>query len=114
VPAAAAERAPAAGQGQPAALPAAVHEEIPNVPLRARQTIHGHIRVSVRVIVDHDGNVVAALVDQAGPSRYFRRLAMAAAKNWTFPAADTQGRRVMLLRFEFTREGAQGHAVSLQ
>ena len=112
-PAVPAQQPATAGQGQ-AALPAAVHEEIPDVPLRARRTIHGHIRVSVRVIVDKDGNVVAALVDHAGPSRYFARLAMAAARKWTFPPADAQSQRVELLRFEFGRDGTRGQAVAVR
>jgi TonB family protein len=105
---------PRSGQVNADGVPVVVHAEIPEVPLRARQTIHGHIRVSVRVIVDRDGNVAAALADQAGPSRYFERLAIAAAKKWTFPPADTQAQRVKLLRFEFTRQGTKGRAVSLQ
>jgi outer membrane biosynthesis protein TonB len=113
-PAAAAQQASPPRQVAAVALPAAIHEEVPDVPLRARRTIHGHIRVSVRVMVDKDGNVVAALADQRGPSKYFERLAMAAAKKWTFPPADTPARRVELVHFEFTREGTKGHAVSLQ
>jgi TonB family protein len=92
----------------------AVHAEIPDVPLRARHSIHGHIRVSVRVIVDSDGHVVAALADRPGPSRYFERLAIAAAKKWTFPPADTPARRVNVVRFEFSRDGTTGRAVPLQ
>jgi outer membrane biosynthesis protein TonB len=105
--------APALAAGA-AALPAVVHEEIPNVPLHARETIHGHIRVSVRVIVDQDGNVVATLLDRAGPSRYFARLATSAAGKWTFPPADSAGRRVKLVRFEFTRQGTQGSAAPVE
>jgi outer membrane biosynthesis protein TonB len=112
-PPVAAARAAAPGPAAAAALPAAVHEEIPDVPLRARQTIHGHIRVSVRVIVDKDGNVVATLLDRAGPSRYFARLAMEAARKWTFPPIDTPARRVKLVHFEFTRQGTKGSAVSV-
>src|SRR5437016_4290285 len=37
------------------ASPSGVHEEMPDVPPRARHTIRGHIRVSVRVMVDQDG-----------------------------------------------------------
>jgi TonB family protein len=97
-----------------AALPAAIHEVIPDVPRRARQTIHGHVKVSVRVIVDNEGTVVATLVDDPGPSRYFERLAREAARKWTFPPADTEAKRLKLVRFEFSRDGTKGHAVSLQ
>ena len=93
----------------------AIHEEIPEVLPRARRSIHGHVRVSVRVIVDKEGAVFAALVDDPGPSRYFEQVALEAAKKWTFPPADAQGpgaqdRRLELLRFDFTREGATGRA----
>src|SRR5262249_8364742 len=97
-----------------AMLPSGVHEAIPDVPRHARMTIHGHIRVSVRVIVDQEGAVQAALVDQRGPSRYFERLAIEAAKQWTFPPAETRSSRLMLVRFEFTRTGTTGRAVSLE
>jgi TonB family protein len=108
-PAASAAAASAAAGGS-----GTVHEEIPEVPAHARQTIHGRIRISIRVIVDSAGNVVAARAEQAGPSRYFERLAIEAAKKWTFPPADTPARRLKQIRFEFTRDGVKGHAVSLQ
>jgi TonB family protein len=97
-----------------AAPPAAVHEVIPDVPRHARQTIHGHVKVSVRVIIDKEGTVVATLVDDPGPSRYFERLAREAARKWTFPPADSEARRLELVRFEFSRDGTKGRAVSLQ
>jgi TonB family protein len=92
----------------------ALHEEIPDVPRRARQTIRGHVKVAVRVIVDKDGTVFAALADHPGPSRYFERLAIDAAKRWTFPSVDTPTQRIALVRFDFTRQGTTGHAVTLQ
>ena len=101
-------------QVEAAASPAVIHEEIPNIPKGARRTIHGHIRVSVRLIIDKDGSVFAALVDDPGPSRYFRRLAIEAAKKWTFTPADTEAQRLALVRFTFSREGATGHAVALR
>jgi TonB family protein len=97
----------------------ATHEEIPDIPQHARRSIHGHVRVSVRVIVDKEGAVFAALVDDPGPSAYFERLALDAAKRWTFPPAESKGspaqeRRLELLRFDFTREGVTGRAEPLQ
>jgi serine/threonine protein kinase len=90
-----------------------VHEEIPDVPQVARRTIRGHIKVWVRVIVEQDGSVFGALADRAGPSRYFERLAIEAAKRWTFPPSDTPARRMMQVRFDFTRSGATARAVAL-
>jgi TonB family protein len=78
------------------------------------QTIHGHVRVSVRLIVDKEGTVFAALIDEPGPSRYFEHLAIEAAKKWTFPPLDTTGSRLELVRFEFTRQGATGRAIEIE
>jgi TonB family protein len=89
-----------------------LHEEIPDVPRHARGTIHGHIQVTVRVTVDHSGNVVDETLEDPGPSRYFARLATKAARKWKFVPTDNQGSRKWLLRFEFTRGGATGHAVT--
>jgi len=117
--------APAAEAGAPASsvsttqasrsgvTPAAIHEVIPDVPPRALRTIRGHIKVWVRVIINQDGSVFAATADRAGSSRYFERLALEAAKKWTFPPADTPDQRLMQIRFDFSREGTTGRSVTL-
>jgi hypothetical protein len=76
-------------------------------------TIHGHVRVSVRLMVNKDGTVFASLVDNRGPSRYFERLAIDSAKKWTFTAVDGPERRLELVRFDFTREGVTARAVEV-
>ena len=91
-----------------------IHEEIPEVPPRTRRAIRGHVKVTVRLIVDKDGSVFAALVDDPGPSKYFERIAVDAAKIWTFPAVATDDSRLELVQFDFTSEGATGHAVAMQ
>src|SRR5437016_3341950 len=91
--------------------PSVLHEEIPNVPRSARSTIHGRIKVTVRVTVDSSGNVVHETLENAGPSRYFARRATRAARKWKFAPAGTKDSREWLLRFEFTRAGTTGHAV---
>jgi serine/threonine protein kinase len=91
----------------------APHEVIPDVSASARRTIRGHIKVWVRVIVEQDGAVSAAVADRAGPSNYFERIAIEAAKKWTFPPADTPSRRLMQVRFDFGREGTTARAVAL-
>jgi len=88
---------------------AVIHEEIPKVPQRARETIRGHVKVAVRVTVDKTGNVVRDRFENAGPSRYFNRLASDAARKWKF-TADNEGSREWLLRFEFGRDGTTVHA----
>lgn len=96
-----------------ATSPSPLREVMPDVPQSARRTIHGHLKVWVRVIVDQDGSVFAAAPDRAGPSRYFERLAVDAAKKWTFAPVDAPPRRVVQVRFDFSREGISGHAVAL-
>jgi len=93
-------------------LPSVLHEEIPNVPRRNRETIRGHIKVSVRVTVDSSGKVVHETVEKPGPSIYFARLATEAARKWKFVPADNHASRKWLLQFEFTRSGASGHATT--
>ncbi len=92
------------------AAPVAVHQVMPDVPLTARRTIHGHIKVWVRVVVDTDGSVFAAVADRAGPSHYFQRLAVEAAKKWTFAPAEGSARRIMQVQFDFSRDGTTGRA----
>jgi hypothetical protein len=66
------------------------------------------------VLVDPSGNVVGEFLENPGPSRYFARIAGDAAGEWKFAPADTQGSRVWLLRFEFTRGGATVDATAAQ
>ena len=89
---------------------AAVHEEIPNVSASSRSTIHGHVRVGVRVTVDRSGRVVRDNLDNPSSSNYFNRVASEAARKWRFAAAD-QGSREWILRFEFGRDGTTVRAV---
>jgi TonB family protein len=89
---------------------AAVHEEIPKVSAASRSTIHGHVRVAVRVTVDGSGRVVRDNLDNPSSSSYFNRLASEAARKWRFGAAD-QGSREWLLHFEFGRDGTTVRAV---
>lgn len=99
---------------QPDAPPSTINEVIPDVPRSALKTIRGTVKVSVRVIVDKQGKVVDAAADARGPSRYFERLAVEASKKWTFTPANSEERRIMLVRFDFTRAGATAHASPLQ
>jgi TonB family protein len=89
-----------------------LREVIPDVPRRVRDTIHGHIKVAVRVTVDGSGNVVGEVVENHGPSKYFARLASEAARKWKFAPTDNQDSRKWLLRFEFTRGGVTAHAAA--
>ena len=92
--------------------PSAIHEQIPVVPRSARETIHGHVKVAVLVIVDASGNVIDALMENPGPSSYFARLAKEASRKWKFPPAENQDSRQWLLRFEFGRGGTTARAAA--
>ncbi|MBV9911762.1 MAG: protein kinase [Sinobacteraceae bacterium] len=85
-----------------------LHEEMPAPSASARDTIHGHIKISVLVTVDARGNVTDAALQEPGPSKYFARLAVTAANKWKFaPGGDS---RQWLLHFDFSRDGVSGHA----
>jgi TonB family protein len=86
-----------------------VRQVLPNVPRSARDTITGTIKVGVKVSVDRQGNVSDAELTNSGPSKYFARLAMEAAKKWQFQP--TQNAKSWLLRFEFRRSGTTVHPV---
>lgn len=88
-----------------------VHEEIPNVPSSALATIHGHVKVAVRVTVDSAGNVVDDSLDHAGPSPYFARVASKAARKWKFTPGPKSGGQ-WLVHFDFSRTGTTAHATS--
>jgi TonB family protein len=88
-----------------------VHEELPNVPHSALATIHGHVKVAVRVTVDSSGNVVDDTLDHAGPSHYFARVASQAARKWKF-TPDPKSDRQWLVHFDFSRTGTTAHATS--
>jgi TonB family protein len=90
-----------------------INEAIPDVPQSALDTIRGTVRVAVRVTIDKQGTVIDTVADDRGPSRYFERLAVEAAKRWTFTPTRSAEPRTMLVRFNFTRAGATAEASSL-
>ncbi|HEX2494181.1 MAG TPA: TonB family protein [Steroidobacter sp.] len=109
--------APPAVVNEPSPQPTATsttHEVIPAVSRSSLDTISGTIRVHIRVIVAKDGTVVAATTDIPGPSRYFERLAVEAAKKWTFTPTDAPEQRVMLVKFAFRRSGTTASFSSLR
>ena len=101
-----------AAQALPEVPRSVLHQEIPNVPRSARESIHGHVKVTVRVTVDRSGEVVDEAVEDPGSSKYFARVATEAARKWKFAPADNQDSREWLLRFEFTRDGTTGRAAT--
>jgi len=90
-----------------AAIPGEVLNEIlPDVSQKARDTVQGRVRVSVKVHVDPSGNLAGAELDSPGPSKYFADLALQAARRWEFAPAKVDGSAVptdWIVRFEFSQ-----------
>jgi TonB family protein len=98
--------APAASAAGSSSNGAVVQRVMPEVLPSAMASIRGTVPVSVRVEVGADGNVSNATFVSAGPSRYFSRVTMEAARKWKFAPAGA-GSRVWLLRFQFKQSGAE-------
>ena len=88
-------------------------EEIPRVPASALGTIHGRVKVVVRVAVDDAGNVTDTTLQYPSSSRYFAHMASESAKAWRFAPAAARQSRKWLLQFEFTRAGVEANAVAM-
>ncbi len=87
-----------------------VHTVIPTVTQSARNTIQGRVKVAVRVKVNTSGDVVSAVLNSPGPSKYFARLALESAQGWRFAPVPAHGQSVAsewILRFTFSRIGTE-------
>jgi TonB family protein len=108
---AASEETPKPGAGGIASVKGEVLDQVlPDVSEKARATIHGKVRVSVKVRVDPSGGVSEAEFDSPGPSRFFADLALQAARNWAFTPPEVNGKSVASewrLRFEFTQKNTK-------
>jgi TonB family protein len=85
-----------------------LEQVLPDVPEKARSTIQGKVRVTVRAHVEPGGNVSQAELDSPGPSKYFADLALQSARRWEFTAPEVNGHSVpseWLIRFEFSQSG---------
>jgi len=85
----------------------AVQQVMPTVSKSARDTVHGTIKVRVKVEVDPSGNVQTASLVSPGPSKYFARQAMQAAQQWKFAPPQGQDPRTWIVRFGFKRSGTE-------
>ena len=112
--------APPATPGQPQAgnaPDAIVRRVMPKVSAKARNTIQGTVRVGVSVQVDAKGKVKRATLANPGPSRYFAKQALSAARGWKFtPVSPNDGDpvRSWLLRFAFRRSGTEVQSIPSQ
>jgi TonB family protein len=85
-------------QGQP------LNQVMPEVSARSRGTIHGTVRVVVKLRVDKSGAVSSA-IPASSPSKFFGDAAVQAARQWDFTPAKISGQPVpsdWLVRFDFT------------
>lgn len=83
-----------------------LNEVMPDVSQKARDTVQGRVRVSVKVHVDPSGSLAGAELDLPGPSKYFAELALQAARRWEFAPAKVEGSAVptdWIVRFEFSQ-----------
>jgi TonB family protein len=86
---------------------------MPRLSPGAQNTIRGTIRIVVKVDVDATGNVTQARLQTAGPSKYFARLALDAARGWKFKPVLANGQAVAsewAVRFGLSRHGIEGSA----
>jgi TonB family protein len=97
-------RAASSGQGD------VVREVQPKISPSAQRTIRGTIRLRVRAHVDPAGNVSRADLVSAGPSKYFARLVMEAAREWKFVPSSQPGERRYMMHFDLARRGNSAHA----
>jgi TonB family protein len=87
-----------------------LHQELPQVSRGAQNSIHGRVKVSVQVDVDQSGKVKQARLESAGPSQYFARKTLEAARGWTFNPPQANGQPSAsrwVMRFEFGRGSMQ-------
>jgi TonB family protein len=90
----------------PLAHGSVAQQVLPDVSRSALRTIHGKVKVRVKVAVDSSGNVTVASFDSRGPSKYFADRAWQAARRWTFKPPQVDGQGVpseWMLKFEFER-----------
>jgi len=88
---------------------AVLYQVVPDISQRARDTIQGTVRVSVKVHVDDAGKVTGADLDNFS-SKFFGDQAVQVARRWTFTPPQVDGRNApseWLLRFEFTQKATK-------
>jgi TonB family protein len=96
---------PAAAGTSAAGASQVVNRVLPEPSRSALNTIHGTIKIRVKVDVDSSGNVTHAGFVTSGPSQYFARLAMQAAQQWKFAPAASPTESTLV--FAFNRRGVE-------
>jgi TonB family protein len=101
--------APTSLPAGPVTQGAPLNQVMPEISSRARSTIHGTVRVVVKVRVSASGHIETA-TPASSPSRFFGDAAVQAAKQWDFTPAKISGQPVpseWLVRFDFTPTGTK-------
>lgn len=90
-----------------------VHRVVPEISQRALRSIHGVIQVRLKVKVDTAGNVDVVKLESGRANKYFKRVALDAARDWKFvPAqAGESDPREWKLQFSFSRSKVDASAV---
>lgn len=89
-----------------------LEQALPEISEKARDSIQGTVRVSVRVQVDPAGHVTRAALEIPGPSKFFADKALAAAPRWKFSPPTVGGQNVAsewILRFDFSNTDTTVH-----
>jgi TonB family protein len=87
-----------------------LNQVLPEISQKARATIHGTVRLSVKLHVNASGAVTGAELAASGPSKYFADQALSAARKWDFTPAKINGRSVKsdwIVRFDITQSRTQ-------
>ncbi len=93
-----------------AEAPQSSDQPLPDLTEQARSTIHGRVKVNVKVDVDASGAVTRAEVEPPGGGKYLSERALAAARKWKFQPVKVDGRDVpqqWRVYFEFQRTGTK-------
>jgi TonB family protein len=87
------------------AAPAIQRKVLPVVSEKARSTIHGSVRINVRVQLNPDGTVSSVELAAPAPSQFFADLSLKAARQWQFapPSSSEALPSSTVVRFDFTR-----------
>ena len=87
---------------------------IPEIRPSALHTIRGRIKIQVKLDVDETGNVTQAHLKSSGPSQYFARQSLEAARQWKFKPARANGRAITsqwVVQFILTRRAINDSAI---
>lgn len=95
-----AESPASAGQDAPQDV---LEQSLPEVPQNILNTIHGRIRLAVKVQVDASGKVTDAGMEPPGGSKYLSERTLRASKRWKFRPGDAA--QEWILHYVFTKDG---------